>query len=122
MSWHLKITLLILVIIAIYMFASQIKNKKLELKYSLAWFFILVIFIVVVAFSNIIIWVAHLIGVVDSTNGIFFIGFCVVFFLLFVGTIAISRCSVRIKAMAREHALLEKKYQELESKVRNENT
>lgn len=55
---------------------------------------------------------AHKLGIASPVNMLFFFGFCFSLMIIFVLTISISRMSIRIKQLAQELALYEKKNSE----------
>ena len=57
-------------------------------------------------------YISELMGIADPVNMLFFLGFCFSLAIIFALTVAVSRMSVRIKELAQELALYNKKVEE----------
>lgn len=63
-------------------------------------------------FPDLITVISYKMGIASPVNMLFFFGFCFSLMIIFILTVAISRMSIRIKQLAQEIALYEKKYYE----------
>ena len=82
----------------------MIRNKRLELRYALAWLIVGVGIFVLDCFPQLITWMARTLGIASPINMLFFLGFCFSLMIIFVLTVAVSRASIRIKELAQETA------------------
>ena len=98
----------IAVILALCVIINMSRNKKLELRYALAWLIVGVGIFVLDCFPQLITLMAHKLGIASPINMLFFLGFCFSLMIIFVLTVAVSRASIRIKELAQELALYEK--------------
>lgn len=108
MNIRIQIIIGIAVILALCVIINMIRNKKLELRYALAWLIVGVGIFVLDCFPQLITWLAYKLGIASPINMLFFLGFCFSLMIIFVLTVAVSRSSIRIKELAQELALYEK--------------
>ena len=111
MNIRIQIIVAVLIIIALIVIINMIRKKALELRYSLAWLVVGAGVIILDLFPGFMEWLSDLMGIASPVNMLFFLGFCFSLIIIFILTIAISRMSVRIKNLAQELALINKKYQ-----------
>ena len=69
-------------------------------------------------FPQLIKTISEKIGIVSPVNMLFFFGFCFSLVIIFVLTIAVSKLSIKIKQLAQQIAIYEKK--EMERRQQNE--
>ena len=111
MNIRIKIIVAFFIIIALCVIVNMIRKKALELRYALAWLFVGISILILDLFPGVMEKISLMMGIYDSVNMLFFLGFCFSLTIVFVLTIAISRMSVRIKELAQELALYEKEQQ-----------
>ena len=99
MTVKIQVIIAIIVIIALSIIVNMIRKKRLELRYALAW--------LIVGVGTLVL--DCLVGIAAPVNMLFFFGFCFSLIIIFVLTVAISRVSIRMKQLAQELALFEKK-------------
>lgn len=112
MNVRIQIIVGVIVIAALAVIVNMIRQKKLELRYALAWMAVGMGILILDCFPQLTTWIAEKVGVAKPVNLLFFGGFCFSLVIIFVLTIAISRASIRIKELSQELALFEKKYAE----------
>ena len=108
MNIRIQVIIGIVVILALCVIINMIRNKKLELRYALAWLLVGVGIFILDCFPQLITWLANKLGIASPINMLFFLGFCFSLMIIFILTIAVSRSSIRIKELAQELALYEK--------------
>ena len=86
-----------------------IKKDKLSIRYSLSWYILSVILLIAVWFPNLLVVLANLLGIYSPMNLVFFVGFCLSLWILFSLTRIVSIQSSKIKSLAQQIALSEKK-------------
>lgn len=109
MNVKTQILIAIIVIIALVIIVNMIRKKRLELKYALAWLGAGIGILILDCFPILITVIANKMGVISPINMLFFIGFCFSLIVIFILTIAVSRMSLRIKKLAQELGLSEKR-------------
>ncbi|RGY78903.1 DUF2304 domain-containing protein [Dorea sp. AM58-8] len=108
MNIRIQIIIGIAVILALCVIINMIRNKRLELRYALAWLIVGGGIFILDCFPQLITWMARKLGIASPINMLFFLGFCFSLMIIFVLTVAVSRASIRIKELAQELALYEK--------------
>ena len=106
MNIRIQIIIGIAVILALGVIINMIRNKRLELRYALAWLIVGGGIFILDCFPQLITWMARKLGIASPINMLFFLGFSLM--IIFVLTVAVSRASIRIKELAQELALYEK--------------
>ena len=109
MKIRIQIIVAVIIITALCVIINMIRRKRLELRYALAWLIVGVGILILDIFPNLMKWLAVQVGIASPVNMLFFFGFCFSLMIIFVLTVAISRMSIRIKQLAQELALYEKK-------------
>ena len=80
---RIKIVILIMLFLALYSILKFIQKKELQLKYSLVWLAVDVLMIIAVAFPDLLMKLAHMLGVYSVTNMLFFLGIMFVLAICF---------------------------------------
>lgn len=112
MSVKIQIIIAVLIICALIVIIDMIRKKRLELSYALSWLMVGVVVLVLDAFPQLIKMLSKKIGIVSPINMLFFFGFCFSLIIIFVLTIAVSKLSIKIKQLAQQVAIFEKKEEE----------
>ena len=99
---------IVIVLFVVYSF-HLIKKDKLSIQYSLSWYILSIILLIAVWFPNLLVVLAKLLGIYSPINLVFFIGFCLSLWILFSLTRIVSIQSSKIKSLAQQIALSEKK-------------
>ena len=109
MNIRIQIIVAVIVILALCVIINMIRKKRLELRYALSWILVGIGTLLLDCFPQLITNLAHMLGIASPINMLFFFGFCFSLMIIFVLTMAVSRMSIRIKQLAQEIALYEKK-------------
>ncbi len=113
MKTLLMISLLAAIILYFIILFNLLKNKKLNLKYTLLWFLLGAVMIVLVLFPKIL-DSFKFIGIVEPINGLFAVLiFCLLMILMSITSI-VSKLNEKNKTLIQEFAMLEKRIRELE--------
>lgn len=99
---------IVIILFVVYSF-HLIKKDKLSIRYSLSWHILSVILLIAVWFPNLLVVLANLLGIYSPMNLVFFVGFCLSLWILFSLTRIVSIQSSKIKSLAQQIALSEKK-------------
>lgn len=99
---------IVIILFVVYSF-HLIKKDKLSIRYSLSWYILSVILLIAVWFPNLLVVLANLLGIYSPINLVFFVGFCLSLWILFSLTRIVSIQSSKIKSLAQQIALSEKK-------------
>ena len=109
-----KLIVLIIIILVVFLILiiKNIKQKKLSIKNSLIWIFLLLgVIICCFQISNLE-KLAELVGIKTVSNMLFFLGFCFLLYVCFSFSKVISEHSKKIRILTQEIALLRKEVME----------
>lgn len=99
---------IVIILFVVYSF-HLIKKDKLSIRYSLSWYILSVILLIAVWFPNLLVILAKILGIYSPINLVFFVGFCLSLWILFSLTRIVSIQTSKIKSLAQQIALSEKK-------------
>ncbi|WP_423217383.1 DUF2304 domain-containing protein [Streptococcus equinus] len=99
---------IVIILFVVYSF-HLIKKDKLSIRYSLSWYILSVILLIAVWFPNLLVILANIFGIYSPINLVFFVGFCLSLWILFSLTRVVSIQTSKIKSLAQQVALSEKK-------------
>ena len=94
-----------------------IKNKKIEIKYSIIWLAFSVTMIAFALCRYLVLVLSDITGVVNPVNFIFLTQIIFILLILLSVTAVIFGFSHKIKRLAQTNALLEKRVRQLEEKL-----
>lgn len=112
----LRLTLIVAVACYFIVILYFLKQKALNLKYTLLWLVAGLVMGILVAVPELLVFIIHIFGIQDNMNGLFIfaIGF-IIMILLSLTSIA-SRQNRKIRTLTQELAILDKRVRELENK------
>ncbi len=113
----LRITLCAGVIIYFILILHYLKNKMLELKYTLTWILAGLVMGIMVFFPQLLIWFVGLLGIQSNMNGLFILSIAFIILILMTMTSIASRTTMKMRQMIQEYGILEKRVRELEQKT-----
>lgn len=119
MPVYLRLSLGIIVILYFYLLIYFLKRKTLALKYTLLWLFSGLAMGIMLLFPKILTVFVEILGIETPVYGLFLAG---IFLLLAISmslTAIVSKQTERIKDLAQDHAMLEKRVRELEQRPIN---
>ena len=112
----LQIVLIVAIIVYFAVILKFLKDKALELKYTLLWLFAGVVMLIMVVFPHLLSSVVHMFGIQDNMNGLYILILGFVLMILMALTSIVSRQSNKTKTLIQEIAILEKRVRDLEKK------
>ncbi|MBP3576543.1 MAG: DUF2304 domain-containing protein [Lachnospiraceae bacterium] len=114
MSVHLQVMLVVAVVVYFCLLIHFIKKKTLALKYALLWMVAGAGVGIMVIFPGVLDVIAGFFGINSPVNALFFIGIFFIVLILLSLTAIVSKQTERIKKLAQENAMLEKRMREKE--------
>lgn len=120
MNIRIQILIIVMTLLAVFYVINKIRNKGIELKYSLLWLLLGTGIIIFTCFPQFTTWLAHTLGISQPMNMLFFAGFCFMLPIIFSLSVAVSKLSNKMKRLTQEMALLEKKIEEKNKEDKNE--
>ena len=117
----LRVTLIIAVICYFIIILYFLKQRALNLKYTLLWLLAGVVMGLLVIFPELLVYVIHIFGIEDNMNGLFIM--CIAFILMIsmALTSIASRQNMKVRALVQEIGILDKRIRELEMSLREKN-
>ncbi|MBJ8082440.1 DUF2304 domain-containing protein [Bacillus cereus group sp. N14] len=117
MTIRLQILIILGVIVGLIIFTNLVRKEKLELKYVLTWYGVLIGILMIGIFPKSIDVVSYLLGVATPINALFFFGFLFVTCVLFFLTVVVSRSSIRIKELTQVIAIYQHENEKMKRKL-----
>ena len=117
---RLTIVLILAIIIYFVIILKLLKDKKLNMKYTLLWLFTGVVLFVITIKPEILVWFLGLFGIVGTMNGLFIVLIAFLILLVLSLTSIASRQAGRITKLIQTQGLLEKRVRELEERLDRE--
>ena len=110
----LRVTLIIAVICYFIIILYFLKQRALNLKYTLLWLLAGVVMGLLVIFPDLLVRMIHMFGIEDNMNGLFIICIAFILMILMALTSIASRQNAKIRQLVQEIAILDKRIRELE--------
>lgn len=108
MTLKLQILIIAALAIALVFIILQIRNRKLDLKYSLTWFFLILALLILTIFPQILTFFSNLVGFGSQMNMLFVSGFLLTLLIIFTLTRAVSKLMDQVRTLTQKVALLER--------------
>lgn len=115
----LRITLIIAVICYFIIILYFLKNRALNLKYTLLWLLAGVVMGVLVIFPEMLERIIRIFGIQSNMNGLFIIAIGFMLMILMALTSIASRQNMKIRSLVQEIGILDKRIRELEDGQNN---
>lgn len=122
MNEYLRISLLIGIAVYFICIFFLLKKNSLNLKYTLLWIFLGIVFLLVVIFPVILKVPMQQIGVVEWTNGLFALLLLILLIIDMSITAIVSKLNERMRKLVQQCALYEERIRQLEEKLTDEET
>ena len=114
MPVSLKLLLYLAIIFYFLWIYRLLRDKKLNLRYSLMWIFSALVLLLIVIFIDDFEKILHFIGIAEGMNGLFAIAIFMILLMLMVLTSVVSQMNNKYKILVQKYALMEKRIRELE--------
>lgn len=113
---NLRITLGIALIVYFGLILLFLKNKAIELKYTLLWLLAGVCMAVLVIFPTILPRFLRILGITGNMNGLFLICIAFLMMLTMALTSIVSKQAGKIRSLTQSQAILERELRELKNR------
>lgn len=111
----LRITLVLAVICYFIIILHFLKQKALNLKYSLLWLLAGAVMGILIIFPELLVRVIHIFGIQDNMNGLFILCIAFILMILMALTSIASRLNRKVRTLTQEIGILDKRVRELET-------
>ena len=122
MNEYLRVALLIGIAIYFVCIFFLLKKNSLNLKYTLLWIFLGIVFLLVVIFPVILQAPMRMIGVVEWTNGLFALLLLILMIIDMSITAIVSKLNERMRKLVQKCAMYEERIRKLAERLANEET
>lgn len=111
---HLRVTLILVVVSYFIVILYFLKQKALNLKYTLLWLLAGAVMGILVVVPELLTRIIRLFGIQDNMNGLFL--FCIGFIILILLSLTsiASRQNRKLRTLTQELAILDKRVRDLE--------
>ena len=113
----LRITLIIAIICYFIIILYFLKQRALNLKYTLLWLLAGAVMGVLIFFPQLLMHIIHILGIEDNMNGLFIMCIAFIIMISMALTSIASRQNMKIRTLVQEIGILEKRIRELENKL-----
>lgn len=107
----------VILLVGLLLIVNMIRQRKLELKYAMAWMFAILVMLIVDIFPPILNIISYCFGIATPVNTLFLLGFIFALVLIFVLTVAVSRQAERLRRLTQALAISQEKINELEKQM-----
>ena len=112
----LRVSLIIAVACYFIVILYFLKQKALNLKYTLLWLVAGLVMGILVVVPELLVSIIRIFGIQDNMNGLFIFGIGFMIMILLSLTSMVSRQNQKIRTLTQELAILDKRVRELEKK------
>ena len=118
----LRLVLIAALVVYFVLILVFLKNKTLELRYTLLWMFAGVVLAVLVIWPETLMRLIRLMGIQSNMNGLFLMAIAFIVMIMMSLTSIVSRQTNKIRNLVQEIAILEKQVRELEKETGRKDT
>ena len=91
-----------------------VRRRALRIEYSWLWIAAIIGLLSLVLSTNLLLWLTHAVGAVDSTSTVFMFAFVFLVFICIHFTVKISQLTNQVKKLTQQLAILEAEKNEIE--------
>lgn len=113
MNIRLQVIMVVASLFFLIFVIIMVRNKKIELKYTLTWLLTGLIFIILALFPGILKYLSVLMNIKEPVNTLFLSIIFLMLLIIFTLTVAISRNANRVKTLAQEIGIIKMKLDKL---------
>ncbi len=106
MNTRLQIIMIAASLLFLIYVIAMLRNKKIELKYTLIWLLTATFFLVMAVFPDLIKKISKLLNIVEPVNTLFLLIIFFMLLIIFTLTIAVSRYANRVKTLTQEIGII----------------
>lgn len=120
MSPRAQIVALIGALLLLALIFELVRRLKLRVGYSLLWLLVGILAFVLVLFPGVVRFIDHIVGIQSPTSLLFTAGILFALLLLLHHSLTLTTLWGQDKNLAQDHALLERRVRQLESRLAND--
>lgn len=119
MNSRLQIIMITASLLFLFYIITMLRNKKIELKYSLAWLLAGTSLLITAVFPGVLKFLSGLLNIIEPVNTLFLFIIFFMLLIIFTLTIAISRNANRVKTLTQEIGILKLELERLREAKRD---
>lgn len=116
MNSRLQTIMIIASLIFLCYIILMLRSKKIELKYTLAWFLAGISLLITALFPDLLRLLSSLLNIVEPVNTLFLFIIFFMLLIIFTLTIALSRNANRVKTLTQEIGIIKMELEKLAKK------
>lgn len=105
-SLKLQIILLLGSVVGFFVLINLIRKYTLELKYSILWFVVTIVSIILSMFPKLFTYISHIMGIELPVNALFLLTLLGIIMIMFSLTLEVSKSTIKIKELSQEVGIL----------------
>lgn len=105
-SLKLQIILLLGSLVGFFILINLIRKYTLELKYSILWFIVTILSIILSIFPKLFTYISHIMGIELPVNALFLLTLLGTIMIMFSLTLEVSKSTIKIKELSQEVGIL----------------
>lgn len=113
----LRMTLIVGVICYFIIILYYLKQRVLNLKYTLLWLLAGAVLGVLVIFPELLMYIIHLFGIEDNMNGLFIMCIAFILMILMALTSIVSRLDRKVRKLVQEMGMMDKRIRDMEEVI-----
>lgn len=121
-SLKLQLILLAGSLICLVLLINFIRKYRLELKYSMLWFVVTIISVVLSIFPTILNGISSLMGIELPVNALFLLTFLGLIMIILSLTLELSKSTTKIKELSQEVGILKHEMEKIKEQMRKDNS
>ncbi len=117
MNKELQIIMIISSLVFLCYIVLMLRNKKIELKFTLSWLFSGICFLLFAIFPDLLRFLSKLLHIVEPVNALFLFTIFFMLLIIFTLTIALSRNANRVTTLTQEIGIIKMELEKLSDKL-----
>lgn len=119
MNTRLQIIMISASLIFLFYIVIMLRNKKIDLKYTLAWLFAGLGLLITAVFPDLIKLLSNVLHIIEPVNTLFLFIIFFMLLIIFTLTIALSRNANRVKTLTQDIGIIKLELEKLAVKNKN---
>ncbi|MDQ1235817.1 hypothetical protein QE450_003315 [Paenibacillus sp. SORGH_AS306] len=115
-SLKLQIILLLGSLVGFFILINLIRKYTLELKYSILWFIVTILSIILAIFPKLFTYISHIMGIELPVNALFLLTLLGTIMIMFSLTLEVSKSTIKIKELSQEIGILRYELEKMKEK------
>jgi hypothetical protein len=120
MNLRLQLIVAVIIVLAIIYIINKVRKGQVDLKYSLTWFAIGIIYLLFDLIPQFQKGLCKLLGISTPQNMLIFLAIGLIFVILFQVTVIVSNLSKKNRKLIQEIGIVNKELEDIKDRMKNE--